>query len=152
MKARYKVAVPAITAVAVLSLYLFMMANGYSPYMEGICMTHYTETDPPTIITAEPYLGPVAAMAEADLDEVPKIQGMLEVGLKQEFPLRDDGFLVLDWGLNSYWVNQDDENVKVKIGMSQHETQRYSEWLQENVPGHLMEYKGRYFSFCNWIA
>ncbi|MCE2498729.1 MAG: hypothetical protein J4F28_07065 [Nitrosopumilaceae archaeon] len=129
-----------------------MVANGYSPYMEGISMIYHTETDPQTIIVGEPLLGPVAAVTEAGLDEVPKIRGMLEVGLKREFPLHDDGFRVLDWGLNSYWVLQHDGNVEVVIGMSQRETQRYMEWLQENVPGHLMEYKGKYFSFSDWTA
>ena len=95
---------------------------------------------------------PVAAVTEADLDEVPKIRQMLEVGLKQELPLHDDGFWVLDWGLNSYWVFQNDGNIEVMISMPQYERQRYAEWLQENVPGHLMEYKGRYFSLCYWIA
>lgn len=152
MKTRYKIAAPA-TAAAAFLLYMFMVMNGYSPYMEGISMTYYTETDPQTIIMSDAHLGPATEMAESDLDEVPKIRGMLEVGLKQELPLRDDGFRVFDWSLNSYWVTlQHDGNPEVMISMPQRETQRYSEWLQENVPGHLMEYKGRYFSFVPWVA
>ena len=154
MKARYKIAVPA-TATAAFSLYLFMVANGYSPYMEGISMTYHADIDPHTIILTEADLEPVTTISETDLAEAPKIRGMLEVGLKleEELPLRDDGFAVLDWGLNSYWVSlRYDENVGVKIGMPQHELQRHEEWLQENVPGNLMEYKGRYFSFSSWVA
>ena len=151
MKTRYKVIILVAVAAAVFSFYMFMVANGYSPYLEGISMTHYKETDPQKIMH-DSHMESVTAITEADLDGVPRIRGMLEVALKQEFPLHDDGFALFDSGLNSYWMNRDGENIDVKISMSGGETEKHAKWLQENVPGHLMEYKGRYFSFNAWIA
>ena len=151
MKTRYKIVILIAAAVAVFSFYMFMVANGYSPYMEGISMTYYNETDPQKIMHVS-YMESVTAITEKNLDEVPRIRGMLEVALRQEFPLHDDGFALFDSGLNSYWMNRDDGNIDVKISMSGDETEKHAKWLQENVPGRLMEYKGRYFSFSTWIA
>ncbi len=151
MKTRNKITILTVAAVAVLLFYLFIVANGYSPYVEGISMTYYKETDPQKIITRQ-HMGPVTTMTETDLDEVPRIRGMLEIALKQEFPLHDDGFVLFDSGFNSYWMNQRGEDIRVMISMSEYEARKHAGWLQENVPGHLMEYKGRYFSFGHWIA
>ena len=77
---------------------------------------------------------------------------MLEIALKQEFPLHDDGFVLFDSGFNSYWVNQRGEDIKIMTSMPEDEARKYGEWLQENVPRGLMEYKDRYFSFGQWVA
>ena len=151
MKTRYAVVISTAAVVAAFSFYVFMVANGYSPYVEGISMTYYKDTDPQKIIP-DSYVEPVTAIAEADLDEVPRIRGMIEIALKQEFPLHDDGFVLFDSSLNSYWLNRDDGNIDVMIGMSEGETRKHAKWLRENFPGYLIEYKGRYFSFSSWIA
>ncbi len=77
---------------------------------------------------------------------------MMEVALSQEFPLQDDGFAVFDDNLNSHWINEDERNIRVKIGMSASDTLKHGNWLQENVQGSLMKYQRRYFSFSQWIA
>lgn len=151
MKSRYKFLTPTVIVAAIGLFYLYIVANGYSPYNEGINLTYYAEANPERIIEKNPYMS-VTEITEEDLKDVPRIKGMLDVALDQEFPLHDDGFAVFDDSLNSYWINEDNGNIRVQISMSTSETDKHADWLQENVPGFLMEYGDRYFSFSQWIA
>ena len=45
MRARTKILVPVILVLAAGLFYLYVVANGYSPYVEGISLTYYEETE-----------------------------------------------------------------------------------------------------------
>ena len=75
MKTRNKIIILAATVLAVFSFYLFMVANGFSPYMEGISMTYYKDTDSQKNMIMH-HIGSITTMTDADLDEVPRIRGI----------------------------------------------------------------------------
>lgn len=155
MKTRTKLIITAIVVPLVIGLfYLFIVANGYTGYIEGIGMIYFYETDPDKILAEYTYLSGVTKITDEDLDEVPRIKGMLKIALDQEFPLHDDGFALFDENLNSYWLNRDwnGQDIRIQIGMSYEDTERYGKWLQENLSGSLMKYQDRYFVFSQWIA
>lgn len=151
MRSKYKILIP-IILLAIGLFYLYIVANGYSGYIEGIGMTYFYETDPDKILADNPLLSGVIEITDDDLEKVPRIKGMLEIALDQEFPLKDDGFNLFDDNFNSYWVNRDGQNIRVQIGMSHEDTEKYGNWLRDNVSGHLMKYQDRYFVFSQWIA
>ena len=107
--------------------------------------------NPDKIIDGNQYMS-VTEISDEDLADVPRIKGMLDVALAQDFPPEDDGFVLFDWELNSYWINDSDGNIRVRISMSTIQTELHGDWLRESVPGYLMKYHDRYFSFSQWIA
>ena len=115
-------------------------------------MTYHHESDPHKIMQQYPHMTSVTEITEKDLQDIPKIKGMLDVALDQEFPLHDDGFAVFDSGLNTYWLNENNGNIEVQISMSGADARKHWNWIQENIPEHLMKYKDGYFSFSHWIA
>lgn len=151
MKTRYKIIIPIIILLTIGLFYLFTVAIGYTGYIEGIGMVYFYETDPDKILVEDPDLS-VTEITDEDLKDAPRIKDMLEIALEQEFPLKDDGFRVFDDNFNSYWINRDGENIHIQIGMSYYDTEKYGNWLQDNLSGHLMKYQDRYFRFSQWIA
>ena len=151
MKTRYKIIIPAIVFLAIGLFYLYIVANGYSPYVEGIGMDYHAETDTSKIME-NLNLQSINELSDEDLKDVPKIKGMLEIALKQELPLDDDGFALFDESLNSYWFNREGSGLRVQISMGTDEANYYGEWLEWNVANSLVKYKERFFSFYQWIA
>jgi hypothetical protein len=152
MKARYKIIIPIIAVLAIGLFYLYIVANGYTGYIEGISLLYFYETDPDKILAEHQLLSGIIDITDVDLEEVPRIKDMLSVALDQEFPLKDDGFNVFDDNFNSYWINRDGKDIRVQIGMSYEDTKSYGNWLSDNISGHLMKYQDRYFVFSQWIA
>ena len=151
MKSRTKIIIPAIVLLAIGLFYLFMVANGYSPYVEGIGMDYHAETDPKKI-TGNHNPQSIIELTGEDLKDVPKIRGMLEIALRQDLPLEDDGFALFDEYLNSYWFNREGNGLRVQISMSTSDADYYGDWIQENIPNNLVKYKDKFFSFYQWIA
>lgn len=151
MKTRTKILIPTISVLAIGLFYLYIVANGYSPYVEGIGLNYYAETDPSKIFD-HPDFQSITELTDEDLKDVPRIKGMLEIALKQDLPLNDDGFALFDEFFNSYWFNREGSGLRVQISMSTLDSDYYGDWIYENIPTNLVKYKERYFSFSQWIA
>ncbi len=151
MKTRTKIIIPIIFILIIGLFYLYIVANGYSPYVEGIGMDYYAETNPEKILD-ELTIQSITELTDEDLKDVPRIKGMLEIALKQDLPLRDDGFALFDESFNSYWFNQEGSGLRVQISMSTSDSDYYGDWIYENIPNNLIKYKDRYFSFHQWIS
>lgn len=151
MKTRYKILIPAIAVLAIGLFCLYIVANGYSPYVEGIGLIYYAETDPSKIFD-HPDFQSVTELTDEDLKEVPRIKGLLEIALEQDLPLNDDGFALVDESFNSYWFNREGSGLHVQISMSTFDSDYYGDWIHENIPTSLVKYKDRYFSFFQWIT
>ena len=147
MKTRTKIIIPLIVFFAIGLFYIYIVANGYSPYVEGIGMDYHAETD----LQNSNSQG-IIELTDEDLIDVPRIKGMLEIALKQELPLEDDGYALFDEYFNSYWINREGTGMRVKISMSTSDADYYGDWIYQNLPNSLVQYKDRFFSFYRWIA
>lgn len=152
MKTMYKILIPVIVFLIIGLFYLYVVANDYSGYIEGIVMTFFHETDADKILVRYSHLSGVTKITDADLKDVPRIKGMLDIAFDQKFPLYDDGFSLFDENLNSYWLNQEGQDIRIQIGMSYEDTEYYGNWLSENFSGRLIKYNDKYFMFGEWIA
>lgn len=154
MKIRYKILIPVATVLVFGSFYMFIVLNGYSPYPQGMSLVYYFEMPQTTFETkgeSEEY--EITKITDENLADVPKLKRMLDVALDQEFPLHDDGFAVIDSGLNSYWLNMDyDENIRIQNSMTVSEVSEYRNWLSSNAESGFIEYKEKIFRISFWIA
>ncbi len=151
MKTRTKILIPIIPVVVIGLFYLYIVANGYSPYVEGIGLNYYAETEPNKIFEHSSFQS-ITELTDEELKDVPRIKGMLEMALKQKLPLEEDGFTLFDESLNSYWFNQEGTGLRIMISMSTAETNYYTNWMGENIQSNLVKYKEKYFSLHQWIS
>lgn len=151
MKTRYKILIPLAVIFAIGLFCLYIIASGNARHVNGIGLVYFYETDPDKILN-DSLLSGIIEITDDDLEKVPRIKGMLEIALDQEFPLKDDGFSLLDSNFNSYWVNKDGQDIRIQIGMSNEDAEKYGDWLRDNVFGRLVKYQDRYFAFSQWIA
>ena len=72
MKTRTKIIIPVIILLGIGLFYLYIVAEGYTRYIEGIVMTYFYETDPDKILVRYPNLSGVTEITDEDLEDAPR--------------------------------------------------------------------------------
>ena len=101
MKTRTKITIPVIIAFAIGLFYLFMVANGYSPYYEGIGLTLYSDYQLQEM-QKDPhyqkyYTSPIP-ITDEDLRDAPELKQLIKNALSKEYPLNKGGRVPITFG------------------------------------------------------
>lgn len=92
MKTRTKIMIPVIVVLIIASFYLYIVANGYSPYYEGIGLTLYSDYK---LQEYKLYSGnrdfSITKITDDDLKDTPELKNLIEKSLSKEYPLNKGG-------------------------------------------------------------
>ena len=97
MKTRYKIIIPTIVILTVVLLFLFITANGFSFYNEGLHVDRYSTDELKKDLKADYMKGvQIQIITDDDLKSVPKIKELIEKSLTKEFPVNRTGKVLSD--------------------------------------------------------
>lgn len=92
MKTRAKIIIPAIFLLAIGLFYLFMVANGYSPYYEGLGLILYSDYKLQEFQNySENQEFPITKITDNDLNDAPELKKLIEKALSKQYPLNEVG-------------------------------------------------------------
>ena len=92
MKTRTKILIPAMLVLVIASFYLYIVANGYSPYYEGIGLTLYSNHKLQEFKShSEDRDFLITKITDDDLKDAPELKKLIEKSLSKEHPLNKGG-------------------------------------------------------------
>ncbi|QMU55190.1 MAG: hypothetical protein GKS07_10035 [Nitrosopumilus sp.] len=92
MKAITKIIIPVIVVLIIASLYLYIVANGYSPYYEGIGLTLYSDYKLQEYrLHSENQNFSITKITDDDLKDTSELKNLIEKSLLKEYPLNTGG-------------------------------------------------------------
>ncbi|MCA9827963.1 MAG: hypothetical protein KC444_06180 [Nitrosopumilus sp.] len=153
MKTNTKIIISAIPILAFVMFYLYIIDNGYSPYLEGVGLTRFSEDEFQKYVKDAGSLENlnVIKLTDEELDKVPIIKQLIEKSQRQEFPLNRVGILnsTLDEiKSNHYYVAQKYAAKYNKNPDSYFSTRIPDERQLEEFPNsYWYEYDGRFFKY-----
>jgi len=140
-----------IGIIAVTSISIIVVFNGYSLYDEGISLRMYDESSKDH--HTKPYMREfqIITLDESDFEKVPKIKVMMDILLDQQFNPQRSGYSVMGSDLMSYWVNTSIDELTIQTGMPHAELNDYKKW-HDSKNASLFRYNDVIFHFGVWIA
>ena len=97
MKTRKTIIIVCTTILAVAMFYLYITANGFSFYNEGLALRYLSDYELQKEFKADYLKGvEIKSITDEDLKSVPKIKELIEKALKKEFPLNRTGKVLSD--------------------------------------------------------
>ena len=87
MKTRYKIIISLVLLLTVILFYLYITANGFSFYNEGMGLVYFSDYHLQKELEHEHMQGiEIISLTEKDLKEVPKLKDLINTSLSKEFP------------------------------------------------------------------
>ena len=156
MRTRTKILIPVAVFLAVGFFYIYMVENGYSPYVEGIGLTRFSEDEfqkhQKYVKESNPIENlNIVKLTDQELAKVPIIKDLINKSLKKEFPLNRVG--ILNSTLDEIRSNHDyvAQKYAAKYNTdpgSYFSTKRPGEYQLEQFPdSYWYEYEGRFFKY-----
>ncbi len=161
MKTKNKIRILIISVVAVIAIalfFLFITANGYSPYSEGLHLSYLSDNEFQKLLEKDCMQGvDVVTITDKDLEPVPKIRELIDMAVTEKFPLNESGHLVSTvetlMEYHRYYANilaekysKDPDDFFRTSSVSAHTLEKYPDAYRYEFDGAYYEYKGvQYF-------
>lgn len=154
MKARVKIMIPAIVILAIASFYIYAVANGYSPYHEGIGLTLYSDYKLQELKShSENREFTITKITDDDLKDAPELKNLIEKSLAKEYPLNKGGRVPVTFEELDNFQHQYAEILSKKYSRNAtsfftvddiHMPEKY---LAIDPTVHLRSFEGSYFEY-----
>ena len=93
-------------------------------------------------------LGTSISVTDEDLTDVPRLKGLLETSLGEEFS-RGEPSYGQDGDMYVYEINRYEDIIRVSTGLPDEDVRTYGEWISDlGLP--VAEYEGEIFVFASW--
>ncbi len=153
MKTRTKITIPIITILVIVLLSIYISANGFSFYNEGLRVDRFSTSELDKEFKAD-YMQKVKiqTIADEDLKAVPKIKKLIEKSLTKEFPANPTGTVPITYEELYNFQQQYSKILSEKY--SRNATDFFTanhdireEYLTIDPTAYLRSFEGRYFEY-----
>jgi len=98
MKTRTKIIIPLVFFLTIILFYLYITANGFSFYNEGMRLDYFSDYQLQKELENEYMQGvEIVSLTDEKLKEVPKIKDLIRKALSKEFPKNKDGITPISY-------------------------------------------------------
>ena len=155
MKTITKITIPIAIVVVIASVYLFMVANGYSPYYEGIGLDLYSDYQLQEFLNRPENENNVyiAKITDDDLNNLPELRQLIEEALSKEYPLNEVGRVPISFEELDAFQQEYAEILAAKYSRDPEsffdidDRQMPEKYLAKDPDIHLRTFEGRYFEY-----
>lgn len=148
-----KIIISATAVLTVILFYLFITANGFSFYNEGIRVDRYSANELEKDLKAEYMQGvQIQTITDEDLKFVPKIKELIKKSLTKEFPANPTGTISITYDELYNFQQQYSKILAEKY--SKNSTDFFTanndireEYLAIDPTAYLRSFEGRYFEY-----
>ena len=155
MKTRTKIIIPIVIVAAIASVYLFMIANGYSPYYEGIGLELYSDYQLQELLNRPENENniSIAKITDDDLENLPELRHLIEEALSKEYPLNEVGRVPITFEELNVFQYQYAEILAAKYSRDSEsffntdDRQMPEKYIEKDPDVHLRAFEGGYFEY-----
>ena len=153
MKTRTKIIIPVITILVIGLFFIYITANGFSFYNEGIDVYRFSAYELEKELKAD-YMQDVQiqTITDNDLKDVPKLKELIDKSLTKEFPANPTGTISITYEELYNFQQQYSEILAEKYSKNPTDffTANYDireEYLAVDSTVYLRSFEGRYFEY-----
>ena len=155
MKTSTKIIIPVAISVTIVSFYLFMVANGYSPYYEGIRLERYSDYQLQEFLNRPENENNVhiAKITDNDLKNLPELRQLIEESLSMKYPLNEVGRVLITFEELDKFQQQYADILSEKYSRDSasffeiDDRQMPEKYLEIDPDVYLRTFEGRYFEY-----
>ncbi|MCH7559859.1 MAG: hypothetical protein IIC67_00565 [Thaumarchaeota archaeon] len=153
MKTRTKIMIPTVAILIIGSFFIYITANGFSFYNEGLRVDRFSANELEKELKAD-YMQDVQiqTITDNDLKDVPKLKELIDKSLTKEFPANPTGTISITYEELYNFQQQYSEILAEKYSKNPTDffTANYDireEYLAIDSAVYLRSFEGRYFEY-----